>query len=445
MRISDYLPAFLARRLAGRDTMQRSLDNAFWLVLDQVVRMGLGLVVGVWMARYLGPEQYGWLSYAGAAVGTVSALTSLGLNSVVVRELVRNPEAAPQWKGAAFFLKSAGAVLGFLVCVGIAYGRVAPTADVRPLIVIVALGMIFQAFDISDLVFQARGEARISGWVRIGAALFANLVKVGLILAHASLPLLAAAGVLELALAAAGWIWAGTRGGQSFASLRWQGSYVVRLLRESWPLALSGLAVYAQAYSDQLVIGSMLGGSELGQYAAAIRLVAAFGFLPMVVYTVALPEITRAKRDDEALYERRLFNLYRLMTGLFVVTAIPLVLAGAFGARLLLGAAYEGAAVLLPWLAFRLFFTNMGIARGAFLTNEGLFRFGLLTALAGAVVNVGLNLWWVPRYGARGAIAASMVSFAVTTFALEVFQARARANLRLMLRAMFLPWQRLAR
>lgn len=445
MRISALLPAFLARRLAGRETLQRSVDNAFWLAVEQVIRMGLGLATGVWVARYLGPEQYGWLSYATAVVGTVSSLTSLGLNAVVVRELAREPDQAPAWAGAAFTLKSAGAALGFLGCLAVAATQSSAAGPIPALIVIVALGMFFQALDVIDLVFQAEGAARLSSWVRIGACVAANVVKVGLLLAHASVTALAVAGVLELALAAAGWAWTARRRGRRWVDWAWHGTRMARLLRESWPLALSGLAVYAQAYSDQLIIGSMLGGAELGQYAAAMRLVVAFGFLPVVVQTVAAPEITRAKRDDAAHYHRRLFNLYRVMAGLFLVTAVPLLLGGTFAARLLLGPVYVEAAALLPWLTFRLFFANMGVARGVFLTNEGLFRFGLVTSLVGAVVNVALNLAWVRTYGVRGAIGASLVSFAVTTFALEAFHPRARFNLRLMLRAVLLPWRPLPR
>jgi len=444
MKVSAWLPPFLARRLAGRETLQRSIDNVSWLFVDQMVRMAAGLLVGVWVARYLGPEQYGWLSYATAVVGTVSAFTSLGLNAVVVRELVRTPAEADRWMGAAFFLKSLGAGIGFLICVGVAWWQPMPAEPTRPLVIIVALGMLFQALDVFDLLFQAKGESRVSAYVRIAACVLASLVKVGLILAHASLPVMAAAGVLEIALSAAGWLWAGGKSGQSIGRFRLDGDRARTLLNESWPLALSGLAIYTQAYADQLVIGAMLGGGELGQYAAAMRLVSVFAFIPVIVNTVASPEITRAKCDDSVLYQRRLYDLYRLMTLLFVAIAIPLVLVGAAAARLLFGEAYLQGAALLPWLAFRLFFTNLGIARSVFLTNEGLFRFGLFTAVAGALVNVGLNIWFVPVWGARGAIASSMASFAVTTFALEFLNSKTRANLRLMARAVCLPWRRFA-
>ncbi|HVU16769.1 MAG TPA: flippase [Candidatus Didemnitutus sp.] len=443
MNLSRLLPARLARHLEGRDTIRRSLDNAAWLFADQMVRMLTALLVGVWMARYLGPEKYGWLSYATALVGTVTSFTSLGINAVVVRELVRYPDETPRWMGSAFFLKAIAASVGFLICVSVAALEPSATAPTRPLVVIVALGMFFQTFDVIDLLFQARGASRISAWVRMIGCVLSNALKAILILQHASLSALATAGVVELAVCAIGW-WVALRNGD-LSPGRWVRDSVKarQLVHESWPLALSGLAIYTQAYADQIVIAHALGAGELGQYAAAMRLVNVPAFLPMVVYTVAAPEITRAHREAPELYLKRLHNLYRLMLVLFVVSAVPLMAIGGPVARWLLGGPYEGASLLLPWLAFRLFFTNFGVARSIFITNEGLFRFSLVTAIAGAVVNIGLNLWLVPRWGARGAIASSLASFAVSTFLLEAFQPRARENLALMLRAVFLPWRSL--
>lgn len=444
MKIGDWLPAFLRQRLAGRATLSQSLDNSFWLFFEQFVRVGTGLLVGVWVTRYLGPEQFGWLSYATAIVATVSTFTSIGLNAVVVRELVRTPAEVDQWLGAAFLLKVFGSVLGFLICVGVAWLQPIAGSPTRLLIVLVAAGMFFQVLDVFDLLFQARGESRVSALVRIATGVFGALLRIALILAHASLQAFVIAGLIELAFAGLAWVWVGGKSGQRIATFCLDWNRVRILLRENWPLAVSGLAICSQAYADQLIIGAMLGGNELGQYAAALRLVSVFSFIPMVVQTVAAPEITRAKRDDDKLYRRRLYNFYRLMLGLFVLTALPLIFLGPYAVRLLYGASYAEAALLLPWLAFRLFFTNFGVARSVYLTNEGLFRFGLITAVIGAVVNILLNVWWIPLWGSRGAIGASLVSFAITTFALEAFQRQARFNLRLMLTAAFLPWRRFA-
>lgn len=448
MKITDRLPPFLQRHLAGRDTVRGAIDNSFWLFSDHLLRMVAALFVGVWMARYLGPERYGWLSYAIALVGVVNSFTSLGLNAVVVREMAREPAQSEAWLRTAFFLRLAGGAIGFLACVAIASICAMPSDDLRPVIPILAFGLLLQAFEVIDLLFQAKGQSRFSAWGRMGACVVANGLKGALILGQAPLWTFAAAGVAELALTAFGWWWlarAHASGAGGLGQWSWEWTRAAALLRESWPLALGGLAVYAQAYADQLVIGTMLGGGELGQYAAAMRLVSVFAFVPTVVQMVSAPEITRAKRDNETLYQKRLHSLYRLMFGLFLITAIPLMVFGPVVTRWLYGSSYTGAAALLPWLAFRLLFTNFGVARSVFITNEGLFRFSLITAVVGAVTNIFLNLLLVARWGATGAIVSSFASFGVTTFALEIFQPRARANLGLMARAAFLPWQRFAR
>lgn len=425
----------------GRPTIQKIAGNAAWLTIDQILRMGLALVVGVWIARYLGPEQYGWLNYAMALVAMVGSLASLGIGAVVVRELVKVPNETEAWLGTALFLRSVSAGIGFLVCVGVAWFLPVPADQVRWLIVVVGAGMLIQVLDVVDLWFQARGESMVSAWVRMGACVGASLLKVVLIVSEAPLLAFAAAGLVEIGLSVVGWLWAAQRKGLGVQTWRCERDRMTALMRESWPLALSGIAIHVQAYVDQLVIGSLLGGEELGQYAAAIRLVSVFAFVPTVVLTVAAPEITRAKRDDDGLYRKRLHSLYRLMVGLFVLTAVPLIVLGPAVVKMLYGMPYAGAAALLPWLALRLFFTNLGVARSAFITNEGLFRFALITSAVGAVVNVVLNLLLVPSFGASGAIISSMASFAVTILGLEAFHSRARANLVLMIRAVLLPWR----
>ena len=439
--MSEKLPHFIRRRLAGRGTLQKVLSNSSWLFIEQSVRLAAGFVIGIWMARYLGPENFGWLNYAVAVVGIVGSFTGLGINAVVVRELVRSPAEKNLLLGTAAFLRGAGAAVGFLACVVIASRQGQPGST---LILVIAAGMVFQVPEVADLLFQARGEAGVSAWVRIAAFLGASIFKLGLLLAHAPLWSFAVAGVLEIALAAVGWWWAAGRRAASLTMWQVEWRRVRSLLAESWPLAVSGLAVSAQAYVDQLFLGTMVGAAELGQYAAALRLVSVFAFIPVVLQVVAAPEITRAQAVDENLYRRRLHGLYRTMFLVFVVTAVPLMVVGPWAARWMYGASYATAAGLLPLLALRMFFTNLGVARSVFITAEGLFKFSLFTATVGALVNFGLNWVWVPKWGARGAIFASFVSFGVTLFALEGFKQRPRENLRLMARAVFMPWRSFA-
>jgi O-antigen/teichoic acid export membrane protein len=441
MKGPGFLREAVAKRLQGRQALRRALGNSIWLFSDQFFRMGTAMLTGVLIARYLGPARFGWLNYATAAVAMANSLTELGINSIVVRELVREQSKTSELMGAAWLVRGAGAILGVVGCVGVYLSGLAPNRVEGLLIAILGFGLLFRVFDLFDLLLQANGVPRISAWIRAGANTIATIGKLALIVLGAPVETFAVAAVLEIALYAVGWWWVGRGRGWHVSRWRPDGARIRSLLRESWPLTISGLAVYTQAYADQLVVGSMLGASQLGQYAAAMRLVNVFSFLPVVVQIVAAPEIARAKMAGDAVYAKRLHDVYRLMMCLFLAVAVPLMLFGPAVVRMLYGSAYDGASGLLPWLAFRLFFTNFGVARSMYITNDRLFRFALLTAIAGGATNVLMNLLLVPHWGVLGAIASSLAAFAVTTFALEIFERNARKNLWLMLSAVLMPWR----
>jgi O-antigen/teichoic acid export membrane protein len=189
------------------------------------------------------------------------------------------------------------------------------------------------------------------------------------------------------------------------------------------------MAMQVQAYYDQVLLAGMREPGEVGIYAAALRIVALLGFVPMAVYTAAAPEITRAHQADRGLYARRLRDVYRVMLLAFALMALPMVLVPDVLIRWTVGDDYLASAALLPWLSLRLLLTNLGVARGLHLTNEGLFMHGLLTAVAGMVVNLSLNAFLIPIYGAHGCVASALISFTVNVLLLEWLDKRARFSL----------------
>ncbi len=436
-----FLSRAIPHELRGKQALKLALRILTWLSIDRLYRMGTAMVAGVLVARYLGPTRFGWLAFAIAAVTMITSFTELGINSIVVRELVREPEATNELMGAALLLRGSGALLGLLACVVIAVWGVLPVRTEGVLMAVLGSGLIFQVFDLFDLLLQASGVPRITAWIRIAANTLVTAMKLALIVLGAPVEAFAVMNVCELGLCALGWWLVGRRRGWRISRWSLVPGRIRFLMRESWPVAISGLAVYTQAYADQLVVGSMLGGRELGQYAAAMRLINVFAFLPMVVQIVAAPEIARAKVSGDRIYLRRLHDVYRVMMLLFLMAALPLMLLGPEVVRVLYGRAYYAASGLLPWLALRLFFSNFGIARSMFITNDRLFRFALSSAAAGAVTNVAMNLVLVPRWGIMGAIVSSLTSFAVTTFALDAFDRRARPNFKLMISAVVMPWR----
>ncbi|MFN4216334.1 MAG: oligosaccharide flippase family protein, partial [Brevinematales bacterium] len=97
--------------LSHRPMLLRVVENIGWLSLDKVLRMGVGLFVGVWVARYLGPTQYGLWNFAIAFTSLFGAFATFGIDEIVVRELVKTPEKTGVFLGTAFFLRVAGSFI----------------------------------------------------------------------------------------------------------------------------------------------------------------------------------------------------------------------------------------------------------------------------------------------------------------------------------------------
>lgn len=61
----------------------RYFKNTCWMMGEQFLRIIAGVFVGIWVARYLGPEQFGLFSYVLAFTAIFGGIAKLGLNGIV--------------------------------------------------------------------------------------------------------------------------------------------------------------------------------------------------------------------------------------------------------------------------------------------------------------------------------------------------------------------------
>jgi len=408
--------------LHGRHTLQAVFGNTGWLFADKVVRMGMGLFVGIWLARYLGPESFGQLSYAIAFVALFSAIATLGMNSIVVRELVRNPEKKNEILGSAFVLKLSGGCLAFIIALT-AIWFLRPTDTLSFWLVgIIALGMIFQAFDAVDFWFQSRVQSRYTVYAKNSAFLLASAVKVWLILNRADLIAFAWVGLGETIVGAMGLLIAYRSAGNVFSSIRTRSSLMYDLLSKSWPLLLSGLAVTAYMRVDVVMLKEMVGNREAGIYAVATSLSEVWYFLPVVIVASLSPVIIKSRDTNPDLYIRRLRKLYFFMVWLAVGVALPLSMVSSWLVGILYGQEFGEAAPVLTihlWAGIAVF---LGVASSQYLLAEQLQKISFYRTLIGLLCNIVLNMVLIPRWGAMGAAIATVVSYFVSVFSIVLFK-----------------------
>lgn len=378
--------------------------------------MGLGLVVGLWIARYLGPEQFGIFNYATAFITIFSVIASMGLETAVVRDLVRYPESAPEILGTTFVLRLLGAIA--------AYGAACATVWVMhpqdPVTVwavaILGVGMIFQATDTIDLWFQAKVRAKFTVIAKSAAFFALSLAKVALILNEAPLLAFLWAGLMELALGMMGLCISYHIAGGEFRAWRFRMAQAIAQLRDGWPLVLSAFSVIIYMKIDQVMLGSMRGNAEVGIYSAAVRLSEVWYFIPTAIASSAYPAIIESKEVDEGLYLNRIQRLYDYIVWIFLIIAAPISLLSGPLVTILFGSDYREAGSILAIHIWSSIFVSLGVARGKWLVTEGLMRFAMLTQLMGCISNILLNLVLIPRIGGMGAAIATLISYALASY-----------------------------
>jgi len=428
-----------AKEIFNHQGVRRYGKSTSWFFGAKFFQLIVGLLVGVWVARYLGPKDYGLLSYAQAFVGLFSALATLGLDSIVVRELVKNEDKRDKLLGTAFWLRFIGSFL-MIGLIAIVIQFTSSDQYTNILVLIVSGATIFQAFNVIDFYFQAKVLGKYSALATIISLFISSIVRIILILQKAPLIAFAWMIVFDSVTLALGYLYfylKSTAINRQHFRFKFNKSTAISLLKNSWPLILSSIAVMIQARIDQVMIKEMLGNEEVGYYSAALKLIEVFGFIPVVINSSLFPALVNGKKISEDVYNMRFLNYYRLSFLLFLVTAIPIFLFSEKIVILLFGQEYWQSAALLPLMATRLFFTNSGVARSAYLTIENLFKFSMVTTIFGAVANLIFNYLLIPLYGSKGAIISAIFSFFITIFVIDFFYIKTRKNVKLQFLGMF--------
>jgi O-antigen/teichoic acid export membrane protein len=416
---------------------KRYFSNTSWLMSHRVLSMVVALFVGVYVARYLGPEGFGLLSYAVSFVGLFTALAAMGLEGILVRELVKTPESRDELLGTAFWLKAGGAIL---MWIGIAAVIPFTHNDLQTniLIIIIAFAVIFQAFNVIDFNFQAEVKSKYVVYAQITSLVISSITKLVFVWISAPLvwfacvflfdALVRSVGLVVVYLKTTGKVW----------YWKWKRQIANKLVKDCWPLILSGMVIAIYMKIDQVMIKEMLEAKEVGNYAAAVRLSEAWYFIPMAITSSVFPAIINAKKQGEEIYYQRLQKLYDLMAWLALAIALPTTFLAPLIIKVLYGEAFLPAAGVLSIHIWAGVFVFLGVASGQYLIASNYTRISFFRTFFGAITNVILNIIFIPKYGINGAAFATLISYFVATFFIG-FIAKTNWQVVLMLKSFLLP------
>lgn len=426
------------RQLAEHQGFMKYFKNTSWLFGEKILRMIVGLFVGVWVARYLGPEQFGLFSYAQSFVGLFTAIATLGLDSIIVRELVKDASRRDELIGTAFWLKVMGSfIVLFLLAIAVTF--TSNDNDTNMLVFIIASTTLFQAFNVIDFYFQANVLSRYVVFANMISLFISSLIKVVFILYEAPLLFFAWLVLFDSLILAMGFIYFYFKcsTNQRFY-VHFDKSIAIVLLKDSWPLILSGIVISIYMKIDQVMIMEMMDAEAVGQYAAAVRISEAWYFIPVVVTSSLFPAIVNAKKMSEELYYERLQKLYNFMVLLSLFVALPLTFLSDFVIVLLYGEEYKQAGSVLMIHVWAGIFVSLGVARGNWLVAENLQSLSFYFIGIAGIVNVVGNLIFIPLYGIKAAALTTLISYGISVIVVPFFIGRTKISVMMLLRAFML-------
>jgi polysaccharide transporter, PST family len=415
--------------LHGRVGLKKIFVNVSWLFFDKILRMGVGLVIGAWVARHLGPGNFGIYNYAIALASIFSIVATLGLDSIIVQRIVKNPEDTEVLLSTTFVSRFLAGILSFLLCILTVY--VLSNGE-EPIVLqvsfIVSLSLLGQSFDTIDLYFQSQVKSKYIVIAKNISFVLLAIVKLFLLLNKATLPAFAWTYTAEVVLNALFMLVLFKRHLPGMSLLKFQLSKSIQLLKASWSLVFSGLIITVYMRTDQIMLKEMLGNVAVGIYSVGVRISEVWYFIPGVIMTSVFPSIIKAKESDPILYMERLQRLYTGMTWVSISIALLVMLFSEQIIYFLFRENYSDAALVLSLHVWTGVFVFQGTARGYWLLTENLQVYGMIYTGGACVMNVGLNYWLIPRYGPNGAAVATLISYFCSVIFFPLFVNKTRAS-----------------
>ncbi len=414
------------KSLKNHQGFMKYFKNTSWLFGHKALSIIISFPVTVWLARYLGPEQFGILNYVIAFIGLFGIFSSLGLSQIITKELLSSQDDSQLTMGSSLVLRLAG---GIVLIPIVAYSITVFRPNNELLYVmalILSTTFLFQSFNIINNWFEAHVQAKYSAVIQTIVLFISVILKIVLIFMQAPLivfiwlvfveSLISAIGLVSIYLLKVGRIFT------------WKVSYkkIKYLLREAYPLILSGAAYMIFIRIDQIMLGNLVGDKDVGIYAAAVKISESWMFIPTIIASSFFPAMLNARKNNYSLYLQRTQYLLNIMAVLGIVVAICTIFLASPLINLIFGENYIDSSTILIIHIWGMLFIAISIISFRYFIAEGLQIYSFYRSFAGLIINIVLNYLFIPAYGAVGAAVATVISQAVAAYLLNSISPKTR-------------------
>lgn len=410
--------------------------NALWLIGGKVAQMVLSVFVGILSARYLGPSNSGLIGYGNAFTAFFMSLCTLGINSIIVKEFIDNPDEQGETIGTTLVLRLLSSLCSSVLVISASFLLDYGEWDTVIVVALCSLSLLFHVLDTIQYWFQAQYKSHVTAIALLVAYIATSAYKVLLLILGKSVFWFAVATSLDyLVLGVLLYIFYKCHHGPRFR-FSWRKGR--DLLSKSYHYILSGLMVAVYAQTDKLMLKQMMDEASVGYFTTAVSLCSMWTFVLSAIIDAMTPTIVRAHESDPADFDRKNKQLYAIIFYLSALASVFFLIFGDLAVRILYGEEFMGAAAPLKVLTWYTAFSYFGVARNPWVVCKGKQRYLKYIYVAAAIINVFLNIYFIPALGVVGAATASLVTQILTSIIIPCFIKELRPNVKLIIEAICL-------
>lgn len=383
-------------------------ENAGWIIGCKVIQSLLNLLIGLITARYLGPSNYGIISYVASVVAFAMPIMQLGLRHTIVNEFVKTPDREGAVLGTALMLNIISAVFCMVGCVGFVMMVNAGEKETILVCALYSLTLIFNATEMTQYWFQSKLLSKYPSIAALVAYVAVAIYKIYLLITQKSVVWFAFSNVIDYFLISIILIVIYRKVGGQRLSVDWR--IGKELLSTSKHYIIPSLMVVIFQNTDKIMIKQMIGEEETGFYSAAITCIGISAFVFTAIIDTARPVILEEKTQNPELYEKRVIQLYSIITCLSLAQSIGMTVLAKPIVLLLYGSEYSKTAGILAVAVWYNTFGHYGSVRNIWILAEEKQKYLTGINVAGALSNVVLNFFFIRIWGAVGAAVASVIT-----------------------------------
>ena len=416
------------------------LKNTFWMLPEHLLKLCAGVFMSVFIARELGPEDFGVLNYILAFVAIFIPIVQLGMSTILVRELINNPKKRKELLSTSFYLILITSFFVFLILNVINYSFILDR-KINILITIYSSILFFKAFEVIEFDFQSKLNAKYASISKTLALLLSITVKCWLLYKGFGLEYFVYAYTLDfLFLALFLLVTHRLKGKFSFFN-SFDKTLIKPLFNSSWPLILSTLSIILYMRLDQLMIKSMLGSVELGLYSSAVRLYEGYISVVFVITVSLLPSIIKIKQESEEKYKYYLTLLFSIVFWLNNFISLVIMFFSTFIIEFLYGLEYKDASSVLGIVFFASSFASVGSVTARYFIVEKMEKKMILRTWVSLSINLLLNFILIPIYGIEGSAFATLIAIFVGNYVIDYFDKQLKPLIKMKNDAIFFNYK----